>query len=84
MINAYQKIFDHYGWKVEREKLFEEQEELKDELTSFVIDRNNVISELADNYVCLEHVKTQFNISEEELHQEINRKLERTLKEIEE
>ena len=79
-------IFNHYGPKTQRNKLCEEFRELQDELHE-VYDNDmltdNLVSEIADNFVLMLQFAYDNEITLEEIKEEMKQKIERQLKRIE-
>lgn len=71
------KILEHYGDDVERAKAIEELGEL---ITAIARgSRRNIVEEMADVLICLEHISYICNISKEELDCFIDFKLNREI-----
>ena len=79
-------IFNHYKPKTQRNKLCEEFRELQDELHE-VYDNDmltdNLVSEIADNFVLMLQFAYDNEITLEEIKREMEQKIERQLKRIE-
>ena len=79
-------IFNHYEPKMKRNKLCEEFRELQDELHE-VYDNDmltdNLVSEIADNFVLILQFAYDNEITLEEIKREMEQKIERQLKRIE-
>ena len=80
------KIFNHYEPKTQRNKLCEEFRELQDELHEIYDNdklSDNLVSEIADNFVLMPQFPYDNEITLEEIKKEIEQKIERQLKRIE-
>ena len=79
-------IFNNYDTKTQRNKLCEEFRELQDELHE-VYDNDmltdNLVSEIADNFVLMLQFAYDNEITLEEIKREMEQKIERQLKRIE-
>lgn len=81
------KIFNHYNPKTQRNKLCEEFRELQDELHEIYDNEmlsDNLVSEIADNFVLMLQFAYDNEISLEEIKEEMKLKIERQLKRIKE
>lgn len=81
------KIFNHYNPKTQRNKLCEEFRELQDELHEIYDNEmlsDNLVSEIADNFVLMLQFAYDNEISLEEIKEEMELKIERQLKRIKE
>lgn len=81
------KIFNHYNPKTQRNKLCEEFRELQDELHEIYDNdmlSDNLVSEIADNFVLMLQFAYDNEISLEEIKEEMELKIERQLKRIKE
>lgn len=81
------QILKNYGDKAEKGKAIEEMSELSDEILKDLLgelDRDHLIEELADVIVTLEHIVNIYNISEEEILEKIDFKLDRQFNRMEE
>lgn len=80
------KIINHYKLCNQRLKLAEEYQELQDELYKYVVlgIETNILTEVADMMVLELQFLFEYGYSEEELIKEMNYKIERQLKRIEE
>ena len=79
-------IFNHYEPKTQRNKLCEEFRELQDELHEIYDNdklSDNLISEIADNFVLMLQFAYDNEITVEEIKREMKQKIERQLKRIE-
>lgn len=73
-------IFNHYEPKTQRNKLCEEFRELQDELHEIYDNdklSDNLVSEIADNFVLMLQFAYDNEITLEEMEYKINRQLER-------
>lgn len=80
------KIFNHYNPKTQRNKLCEEFRELQDELHEIYDNKmlsDNLVSEIADNFVLMLQFAYDNKISLEEIKEEMELKIERQLVRIE-
>lgn len=80
------KIFNHYNPKTQRNKLCEEFRELQDELHEIYDNEmlsDNLVSEIADNFVLMLQFAYDNEISLEEIKEEMKLKIERQLGRIE-
>ena len=81
------KIIHHYGAYDQVNKAVEELIELAEVLIKDVnkseMDKDSLYEELADVLIMLEQLKIIYNIDPEEVQQEIDRKVKRTLERIE-
>ena len=87
MKNKLLKIINYYGVKHQRKKLCEEFMELQDELShiyEFEDDRENLLSEIADVFVLIMQFAYEYGYSIEDIINEMNYKIDRQLKRIEE
>ena len=79
-------IFNHYEPQMQRNKLCEEFRELQDELHE-VYDNDmlsdNLVSEIADNFVLMLQFAYDNEITLEEIKREMEQKIERQLRRIE-
>ena len=87
-IEKIKRILRRYGCKAQLVKAAEELTELQliliqDHNKNFVYDTTEIYEELADVYIMLEQIKLIYNIDEIELNTEIDYKLHRQLKRIE-
>lgn len=81
------KIFNHYNPKTQRNKLCEEFRELQDELHEIYDNEmlsDNLVSEIADNFVLMLQFAYDNEITLEEIKEEMELKIERQLKRIKE
>lgn len=81
-----QEIIDHYGNKSQKTMLFEEMAELQKEVCKDLRgkgDIRHIIEELADVNVVLQQIQLIYNIPDEKLEIEAQKKIERALDEIE-
>ena len=80
------QIINHFGREAQRDKLCEEFRELQDELHE-VYDNDmltdNLVSEIADNFVLMLQFAYDNEITLEEIKREMKQKIERQLKRIE-
>ncbi len=79
-------IFNHYEPKTQRNKLCEEFRELQDELHEIYDNdklSDNLVSEIADNFVLMLQFAYDNEITLEEIEEEMKQKIERQLKRIE-
>ncbi len=72
-------ITEHYGINTQIEKAIEELNELIIELKKEKFNRKDLLSEIADVYVVLEHIKYIYNIPDDKINMEIDYKLNRQL-----
>lgn len=84
------KIWDNYTYDNQTRKLAEEQYELVEQLirANYSYDdrylwRREITNEIADNYVLIKQFMQEFHITDEEILQVANEKIERQLKRIE-
>lgn len=78
-------IFNHYEPKAQRNKLCEEFRELQDELHEIYDNdklSDNLVSEIADNFVLMLQFAYDNEIMVEEIKREMKQKIERQLKRI--
>lgn len=81
------QILKNYGEKAEKGKAIEEMSELSDEIFKDILgelDRDHLIEELADVIITLEHVINIYNITEDEVLEKIDYKLDRQFNRMEE
>lgn len=81
------QILKNYGDKAEKGKAIEEMSELSDEIFKDLLgelDRDHLVEELADVLITLEHLINIYNISEEEILERIDYKLNRQFNRMEE
>lgn len=78
------KIFGNYGWVNQRRKLAEEQYELQEVLIEEIRYgySKELISEIADNYVLIKQFMNECGITDEDVLEEANRKIDRQLERI--
>ena len=80
--DIHKKIIEHYGIGLQLEKASEELRELDKEVWIYADKENNrqaVLTEIADVLNCIEQLKLMLDISDAEIEQEQNRKMQRTL-----
>ena len=78
-------IFNHYEHKKQRNKLCEESRELQDELHEIYDNdmlTDNLVSEIADNFVLMLQFAYDNEITLEEIKREMEKKIERQLRRI--
>lgn len=81
------QILKNYGDKAEKGKAIEEMSELSDEIFKDLLgelDRDHLVEELADVLITLQHLVNIYNISEEEILEKIDYKLNRQFNRMEE
>ena len=80
------KIIEHFGEYNQREYLGKEYQELQDELYKFVIigDECEILTEVADVFVLCLQFLYKYGYDEEDLIKEMNFKIDRTIKRMEE
>ena len=80
------KIINHYGLENQREYLGREYQELQDELYRYVVigDEADLLTEIADVFVLCLQFLYEYGYSNEELINEMNFKIDRQLKRMEE
>lgn len=82
-----EKIIEHYGAYRQISKAVEELIELSEVLIKDInkaeIDKNRLLEEMADVTIMLEQLKIIYNIRLLDMNDEIDRKVERTLKRVE-
>ena len=80
------KIIEHFGEYNQREYLGKEYQELQDELYRFVIngDEAEILTEVADVFVLCLQFLYKYGYDEEDLIKEMNFKIDRTIKRMEE
>lgn len=81
----YEKVFDYFGYENQRRKLTEEVQEFNDEILLYekgIGDINSVIIELSDILNVLNGFINEYEITNEEIQNIINEKLDRTIKRI--
>ena len=79
-------IFNNYDPKAQRNKLCEEFRELQDELYEIYVNNkfsDNLVSEIADNFVLMLQFAYDNNISLKEIKEEMEYKINRQLERIE-
>lgn len=86
MKNKLQFIIDHFGLKNQREYLGKEYQELQDELLKYVEmgNESDILTEVADVMVLCLQFLYDYGYDEEDLVEEINFKVDRTIKRIKE
>lgn len=72
------KILEHYGESKEQLKTIEELGELIAAIVE--TDVKSILEEMADVMICLEHLAYMHNITQEELKEEIDYKLNRQIR----
>lgn len=80
------RVQAHYGWDVERDKVFEELSEFQAELSRQPHGRSShdkLLEEAVDLEICLHHVLHHFGYSQREIVNMMQQKMQRTLDEIE-
>lgn len=85
-MNAYEIAIQHWGVEAQLRKTIEELRELETETRRALdnnLDRNNMISEIADVLNMLQQLQIIYNIPTVEVFKEIDRKMERTMQRIE-
>ena len=81
------EILKNYGDKEEKRKAIEEMSELSDEIFKDLLgelDRDHLIEEFADVIVTLNHITNIYNISEKEILEKIDYKINRQFNRMEE
>lgn len=80
------QIINHFGRKAQRDKLCEEFRELQDELYRYIIiqDEAELLTEIADVFVLCLQFFYDYGYDEDDLIQEMNNKIDRTIKRIKE
>ena len=81
-----QEIINHYGANHQKDKLFEEMAELQKEACKEKDGKGNIqhIAEgLADVYIVLQQMQLIYGITDEQIEQVVQEKIERTLDRIE-
>ena len=81
----HKKVIEYYGNTKQIYKAKEELIELRDELITFFAwgTKEEVKSEMADVLNCIEQLKIMLDISDAEIEQEQDRKMQRTLERME-
>ena len=84
-IDIHKRVIEHYGNIKQIDKAKEELIELRDELITFFAwgTKEEVKSEMADVLNCIEQLKIMLDISDAEIEQEQDRKMQRTLERME-
>lgn len=80
------KIFNNYDPKTQRNKLCEEFRELQDELYEIYVNNkfsDNLVSEIADNFILMLQFAYDYDISLKEIKEEMEYKVNRQLERIE-
>lgn len=78
-------IFNNYDPKAQRNKLCEEFRELQDELYEIYVNNkfsDNLVSEIADNFVLMLQFAYDYGITLEEIKEEMEYKIKRQLERI--
>ena len=81
-----QEIIDHYGADHQKDKLFEEMAELQKEVCKEKDGKGDIphiAEELADVYIMLQQMQLIYGITDEQIEQVVQEKIERTLDVIE-
>lgn len=81
-----QEIVNHYGHESQKAMLFEEMSELQKEICKDIRNKRNVehiAEELADVYIMLQQMQLIYGITDEQIEQVVQDKIERTLDRIE-
>ena len=85
--DIYEKVIKHNGELVQKEKYLEEAKELSNEVMADIYEnkynRINMISEIADNFNTLYELMIIYDISDTTIENEMMRKMQRTLRDIE-
>ena len=79
------RVQAHYGWDVERDKVFEELSEFQAELSRQPHGRSSrekLLEETVDMEICIGHVKAHYGFTETEFARAMRGKMQRTLDEI--
>lgn len=80
------EIIDHYGDDHQKDKLFEEMAELQKEVCKELRgkgEKQHIAEELADVYVILQQLQLIYGITDKQIEQVVQDKIERTLDVIE-
>lgn len=81
-----QEIINHYGADHQKDKLFEEMAELQKEVCKEKDgkgDKQHIAEELADVSIMLQQMQIIYGITDEQIEQVVQQKIERTLDVIE-
>lgn len=81
-----QQIINHYGHESQKAMLFEEMAELQKEVCKELRgkgDIQHIAEELADVYIMLQQIQLIYGITDEQIEQVVQDKVERTLDRIE-
>jgi NTP pyrophosphatase (non-canonical NTP hydrolase) len=81
-----QEIVNHYGTDHQKDKLFEEMAELQKEVCKEKDGKGDIphiAEELADVYIMLQQMQLIYGITDEQIEQVVQEKIERTLDVIE-
>lgn len=76
------KVQSHYGWEVERDKVFEELSEFQTELSRQPHGRSSrekLLEETVDMEICIAHVRERYGFSEAEVNKVMREKMKKTL-----